>query len=509
MLPSLSWNQLSTDGNLQRYLLLREQIGAPNTRCQHIHEDSETPEDFQFSEQFLQIFWNEQHLHGTLRSVGGRSLEVVSPGTWNVGPGPDFRNAALRLNGELRTGDIEVHRAAQDWYHHGHDRDPAYARVILHVVWEKPAADVPADVPCFHLEPHLSRPWRELIQELQLQAYPYARRVGPGACALRLAATDNVLLVRLLRAAGTARFYEKAEAIYRNSVVKGFGQAVYEEVFAALGYRANQEPLRRLAQTVPLAELREMPDAPTRQAALLGTAGLLPDPSRDSVSRRGHPRVRRLWDAWWRLGRTQEALSWARSALRPFNRPERRIAAGLVWLEQCQYRPELRLLALAREAASPASLLRMLEREFVLSSDWDGEVGFARGLPKPARVLGRSRAADILVNVVLPFLHSFARHREEADLAERTMQAFLLCRPLQTNRRLTEVTHRLFVPPSRVREAVHRAVEQQGLLEIHRDFCQALQGECARCPLQAPDPDRYPAMTATGSAAGDAPRLPA
>lgn len=491
MFTPVSTNLPATDGALQRYLMLREQVRLLKSPLQNMHDNNEVPDDFQFTEQFLQIFWNEQHFHGALGTTDGRKLEIVHPGTWNVGPGPDFGNAAVRIDGDLRTGAVEVHRTAEDWRRHGHDRDPAYRGVILHVVWEKPLAEVPAGVPCFHLEPYLSRPWRELIQELQLQAYPYARRVGPGACALRLAATDNVLLVRLLRAAGTARFYEKAEAIYRTGVAKGFGQTVYEEVFAALGYRVNKEPLRRLAEAVPLAELRELPDLLSRQAALFGTAGLLPDPSRERVTSEVQPRVSRLWDAWWRLGRTPAGLAWAKGALRPFNRPERRIAAGLAWLEQCRYRPERRLLALSREADAPATLLRLLEREFVLSSEWDGEVDFARGLRKPVRVLGRSRAADILVNVVLPFLHSFARHRADPGLQEMTMQAFLLFRPLQTNRRLTEVAHRLFVPPSRVREAVHHAVEQQGLLEIHRDFCQALQGDCRRCPLQAPDPDQH------------------
>jgi len=119
----------------------RRQMVVPDVPLSYyfIGENNETPADFQFTEKFLQIFWNERRFTGELKTTGGEVLEIVDPGIWNVEAGPDFRDAAITLNGQLRQGDIEVHRSARDWQRHGHDKDPAYDHVILHVIWESEA----------------------------------------------------------------------------------------------------------------------------------------------------------------------------------------------------------------------------------------------------------------------------------------------------------------------------------------------------------------------------------
>src|SRR5690606_29567876 len=59
----------------------------------------------------------------------------------NLLGGPDFSGARIRFadTSEL-TGDVELHLRAADWDAHGHARDPAYDRVILHVVLFPPGA---------------------------------------------------------------------------------------------------------------------------------------------------------------------------------------------------------------------------------------------------------------------------------------------------------------------------------------------------------------------------------
>ncbi len=71
---------------------------------------------------------------GTLRLADGRALRVVFPGVAGDGTGPDFRAAILEVDGDLVRGDVELHLRHSGWFAHGHDRDPAYAGVALHVV---------------------------------------------------------------------------------------------------------------------------------------------------------------------------------------------------------------------------------------------------------------------------------------------------------------------------------------------------------------------------------------
>ncbi len=61
---------------------------------------------------------------------------LLRAGRAGRGPGPDVREAAFAgPHGVVLCGDVEVHLAATDFVHHGHLDDPAYADVVLHLVW--------------------------------------------------------------------------------------------------------------------------------------------------------------------------------------------------------------------------------------------------------------------------------------------------------------------------------------------------------------------------------------
>ena len=49
------------------------------------------------TERHLQILWLEQKLLKNLITNQGESIEVISPGIWNTGPGPDFLKAHLKI----------------------------------------------------------------------------------------------------------------------------------------------------------------------------------------------------------------------------------------------------------------------------------------------------------------------------------------------------------------------------------------------------------------------------
>ena len=67
----------------------------------------------------------------------GAPLRVHFAGRWNRAAGPDFHGAILLDGaGRARRGDVELHRRPAGWRSHGHHRDPAYARVLLHLVGE-------------------------------------------------------------------------------------------------------------------------------------------------------------------------------------------------------------------------------------------------------------------------------------------------------------------------------------------------------------------------------------
>lgn len=449
-----------------------------------LREDNDGADECQCSERFLQILWNEQRLAARLRTHDGRGVEVISPGTWNVSGGPDFRQAVIRLDGRLCRGAVEIHRSVADWARHGHDRDPAYNEVVLHVVWSAPPGDLPAGLPpTLELRPHLEAPLRDLLDDLQAATYPYARQVNPGACAARWALTDDRTVLRLLRTAALARFEDKALRLHRHCLAVGCGQAAGEAFFEALGYKANRVPFRALAQQVPLQRLRGLGDGRACEAELFGAAGLLPDPSIAPVLPEWRGTIRDLWDRWWAGGGTPLGLAWQRAGSRPLNSPERRLAAGCAWLQSCRCDPETWLHQLAADCTDTAALRRALLDSLDVRSPWEEVQDSTRRLRRPARLLGQARRADLLANVLLPFLDVLGTRAGDDRLCRLARAAYLDLPRLQDNRLLREATHRFLVPPSRGRDLLQSAAEQQGLLELYRAFCLALDGNCADCPF--------------------------
>lgn len=90
---------------------------------------------FGLNERSLERWWRKWSVKSkNLRTTEGESLIIVDPGQLNDGPGPDMANASIILGDYSMTGAVEFHVQARDWYQHGHASDPAYKRVILHVV---------------------------------------------------------------------------------------------------------------------------------------------------------------------------------------------------------------------------------------------------------------------------------------------------------------------------------------------------------------------------------------
>jgi len=82
----------------------------------------------------IQWAWSKGIIQGR-EAYSNSYIQVISSGNWNKnGPGPDFTEARLNIDGITWFGSVEIHYKASDWYKHKHHEDPAYSNVILHVV---------------------------------------------------------------------------------------------------------------------------------------------------------------------------------------------------------------------------------------------------------------------------------------------------------------------------------------------------------------------------------------
>ncbi|MBR6371858.1 MAG: DUF2851 family protein, partial [Victivallales bacterium] len=318
--------------------------------------------DFEFNERFLQTIWNEQKLEGELTTEDGASLKVLSNGIWNNGAGPDFHNASMLIDGKLSCGDVEIHKKRSDWYRHGHEGDERYGNVILHVVWENDMPQTAGRMQILVLSKYVDENWRRLLWELEESRYSYADKIGKGECALRWAMTEDSKVRRLLEAAGLARFSTKVSNIRHEIEKKGEERALLEGIFDVLGYKNNRRQFRRIAEALDLGVLHSGEIGNIEKEALIfGTANMLPDTTRCNLDKEMTEYVDALWDAWWRIGQRRKLdIEWDNTESRPYNRPWRRLAAGIELLKITEWMPSSWVRSLAANCTSPKELLKGL-----------------------------------------------------------------------------------------------------------------------------------------------------
>ncbi|MBR1836385.1 MAG: DUF2851 family protein, partial [Kiritimatiellae bacterium] len=156
-----------------------------------------------WDERHLQCIWADSRLRPALFTTGGAAVEVLDPGRWNGGPGPDFRDAAVSVAGEVRRGDVEIHVRPGDWFAHGHEADPAYASVTLHVSWFPPGdGETLPEIPLVSLRDSMLATPGFSFDQIDPTAYPWRADSAPGRPCRRAFAS--------LRPSEIAEFLENA-----------------------------------------------------------------------------------------------------------------------------------------------------------------------------------------------------------------------------------------------------------------------------------------------------------
>ncbi len=417
-------------------------------------------------ERLLARAW-KRHLIGAEAVVtdSGRALNVVYPGRENRDRGPDFVDAIVSgPDGEAVRGDVEIHRRASDWRRHGHDRDPHYEAVILHVVWDGDGGAVARSgrrIPTLSLSEVLQCSPDGLRRRLELQA------PRPEPCRDACSRLGEIEIGRRLDEAGEERFRTKARSFAARLRGESPSEVLYQGVMRALGYSKNAAGFEDLARRLPLALLDraargKTPEERTEvlEALLLGKAGLLPRSAGDG-----------LWRVWRREGdgEPMPASCWRSFRVRPENQPAQRLAGAARLLARFT---ETGLLEEVLGCVATTAGTETLERRFT--------VGAARPDSDNGRCLiGGGRAREIVVNIILPFAFAWAESSSSPGLARRALALYRGC-PKTGEYGATRELGRLLAG-DRASRAVNTALRQQGLVHIDNVFCRPR--ECAVCPF--------------------------
>jgi hypothetical protein len=436
-------------------------------------------------ERLLQAIWQHQRIQRTqLRTLDGQPVRVLHPGFGNVEGGPDFRGAIVQLGEEPPTaGDVEVDLRASGWHAHGHDQNPAFRKVILHVVWEVERRA--GGLPTLALQPVLDAPLAELTLQLEHTSIRTLPENLLGHCSAPLRNLSEAARTELLREAAQVRLQNKAAQFRARAQQAGWEQALWEGLFRALGYKHNIWPMQHLAEQRERWQ-RNAGSVLTYQARLLGIGGLLPvelnrtQPGADDY-------LRRVWDIWWREREefsdcTVPRSLWRFHGLRPANHPLRRLALAAHWLRDggLATRLEHWCNRIVADKVLLASLTKILQVERDDYWSWHWTFRPAR-LEKPQPLLGEKRVTDLAVNVILPWLWARARAGRNHKLTEEIEHRFNAWPASEDNAVLRLARQRLLGQTPLRASGLRTAAAQQGLLQVVRDFCDHSNAACDGC----------------------------
>ncbi|HAZ31942.1 MAG TPA: hypothetical protein DCY61_04525 [Dehalococcoidia bacterium] len=419
-------------------------------------------------ESLLARIWKGQWVQkGALPTSDGRMVRVRSPGIENKDSGPDFLGAIVILDDEILQGDVELHVKSSDWRAHGHHLDRHFNGVILHVVlWDdvkKPAQlENGESAPTLPLHDFLNGSMDELSLRAMTLISP-CRGVGRQHGEARIG--------EILDWCGEERFYLKSAFFEVGLILDEPAEVLYQGVMGALGYTKNKKPFQELARRLPLRVLESIAQEQelggrslVLQALLLGGAGLLPSQCREK-SRFGDLEAPLKLEDIWRSLNIENAMSyadWHFLRMHPRNFPTRRLlAAGHLfdrYLDQGLLQGVSDLVA----GANPGRGARAIESGFLIPD-----------------LIGRGRAREITVNVVLPFSLALAESDSHPKIGEHILGLYRTY-PRPGGNQITRYLSELFWGAGKP-EMVNSARRQQGLIHLYQTFCR--EQRCEVCPV--------------------------
>lgn len=323
--------------------------------CERVEELDGPYGPFVIGERAIQRLWASGEVKGPMASAHGKMIEVLSPGAWNRGAGPDFLGAELSIEGQRVRGDVEIHLRCADWQAHQHDQDPNFSQVVLHAVLLPGTKDVTTasghQPETVVLLPYLPRDLEDLAEEdalldLRGRAHEVVRKVQSAEAAL----------LPGLRRRALERFRRKAKHAKTRAKAIGWDAACHELVVETLGQGGNRAPMSELARAHSPAEM-----------VLLGTDALYME----------------------KCGR------WRLRGLRPAGHPYRRLVQ---YLELNRRQPDWRAQVRAWGQGLGPAILPSHRRHL-----YDEVLGC---------VFPDGRADTLCVNALLPLLHAAGLNTE-------------------------------------------------------------------------------------------------
>ena len=405
-----------------------------------------------------------------LTTTDNRVVEVIDPGLHNRHAGPDFFNAKVKIDGTLWVGNVEIHDKASDWFAHGHDHDPAYDNVVLHVCGKIDAVArtssglVPPQMQ-LSVPQHVAEHYEEL---LRTDHYPPCYRIIPNL--------SKLLIHSWMSALQTERLEQKTEAIkQRVKFCDGSWEAGYFVTLARnYGFGVNSDAFEAWAKSIPLHAVDHHRDNLLQvEAIFMGQAGLLDlqaVPVRYQQAALNEGYFARLRNEYLYLahkfGLTPiDHKLWKFLRMRPQNFPHIRISQ----LAYLYYSRRAGLSQLV-ECDNVAALSDALSTQ--VTPYWETHYVFGSESAKNGKHLSPFSINLLIINTAGPMLFAYGRYKGNEKWCDR---AFDLLEQLRAeNNHIVRMWQDCGL-------TVDNAGDSQALIQLKKEYCD--KKDCLHCRI--------------------------
>jgi len=369
-------------------------------------------------EEFLHYLWKYcLYDSDSLLDNENNKIVVLNPGEYNHDSGPDFFNARILLSGTEWAGNVEMHLRSSHFNTHGHNSDPAFNNVILHIVAEN-------DKRVFNSK-------NEEILTVEIKYDPvlyqkYSDLINNPcviACQNEIRAIDSFYLRHWLHSLLIERLQDKSDSIMKIYLQTGndWDETFYRILSRYFGFRVNTEPFEMLASALPFRIIRKHADDRFQiEALLFGTAGMLEEGLfKDALSDKYYKdlvKEYRILSAKYLLQPIHGWL-WKFSRLRPVNFPTVRISQLSALLAVAGG-----LFSRIMETSNFSKLKELLGCS--ASSYWDNHYLFGKKSITFPKKTGEQATDIFVINAIIPVIFTYGRLHNKYDVCERAL-AFL------------------------------------------------------------------------------------
>ncbi|WP_425237944.1 DUF2851 family protein [Ulvibacterium sp.] len=418
-------------------------------------------------EDLLHFIWKYRKLpkKGLLTS-NDQEVEILEVGIHNHLAGPDFFNAKIHIGGQLWAGNVEIHVKSSDWYVHGHERDPNYNTVILHVVWEDDATVFRSDeseIPTLELRQSIPAYLLNNYQGLFKKRHKRFINCEKDIDQIEPFAFQN-WLDRL--------YFERLEnkSILVEDLLKDSRNNWEHVLFALLlknfGSKINGESFLSLGRVLDFSVIRKIQNDPFKlESVFFGLAGLLKNDSITDIHYTNLAKEYGYLKTKYQLN--DEGVQRPEFfKLRPANFPTIRLSqlANL-------YGKHPNLFSKVMEAGSITDIYSIFT---ISASDyWDTHFTFGKESKRSTKKLTKIFVDLLIINTIIPLKFCYAKHTGKEVNEEITVLASQLKKEENT------------IVKSFGGHGIEarNALESQALLQLYNEYC--TKNKCLDCVVGA------------------------